>query len=729
MKKQLFIFTLIIISIIIAGGISTKAKKYPANYNFVLSGSLDSNFRASPDSVAMYVVKSQRFIDSIAAAEERVQAWAGAEDNSTLAAALDSTKALQTAIETSFRTTTLTSEDTTFVGGTKMVNKTGSYIFSIFAPTNPYGYNYIDMISTGGVRILNNMSIAGKLYGNRIVLTDTLFLSQYYMKFNGKVHSYGDFATDDIATNTFLGVGAGNANTSGSSNTYIGSSAGLYNTTVSANVGVGVEALKYSGINNSAVGLYALRGTSGSTASNNSALGYLAGNNITTGIQNIFIGSSPTATKTTAGSNNIIIGFNIGADTATDSYDLKIGNSGTYTIEGDLLNRTVRLLNDTESRTFYVEMKSDSVLFIARKYNASYDIVYKFENCGNNKLFTCDSVDLKSNTAQRPLTTVSRASAVNIIRQTATDYFPAPMQIRTSGAMTTAWVGGNHKDPTATYRTAKTDTYELWAGELELKSGMRLWTDEIKIRTKNIFWNPIKLPTRNEILQEYCDFKIKGNTIEYSNQHTVDSTMFVYDYYGMQFMYQSTCADSVYFAHSDSTHWRVFRNGISSGTMAAYPKLEKVMLKQSDKSIVTQIWLDNNYGLPADTLTYIKDNTLAWKAALGGGKLYFRLMEDVTINAGSRYGFRGSYSFSDMSAQTAPQEIASGLMYCNGKPVMYSDVKSTIVTTIPRQLSGAEFDTLSVNTGTISFDGFFVLPARNYKVNATGYGNLYYRMK
>jgi hypothetical protein len=73
MKKQLFIFTLIIISIIIAGGISTKAKKYPANYNFVLSGSLDSNFRASPDSVAMYVVKNQRFLDSIAASEARVR--------------------------------------------------------------------------------------------------------------------------------------------------------------------------------------------------------------------------------------------------------------------------------------------------------------------------------------------------------------------------------------------------------------------------------------------------------------------------------------------------------------------------------------------------------------------------------------------------------------------------------------------------------------------------------
>lgn len=73
MKKQLIIFTLIMVALIIAGGISTKEKKYPANYNFVLSGSLDSNFRASPDSVVMYVVKSQRSQDSIAAAEARVQ--------------------------------------------------------------------------------------------------------------------------------------------------------------------------------------------------------------------------------------------------------------------------------------------------------------------------------------------------------------------------------------------------------------------------------------------------------------------------------------------------------------------------------------------------------------------------------------------------------------------------------------------------------------------------------
>jgi len=92
MQKQLSLFLLILIGLIVAGGISTKAKKYPANYNFILSGTLDSNFRCPPDSAALFVSKSQRMIDSLNAHDIRTKAWASAEDNSTLAAAHDSTK-------------------------------------------------------------------------------------------------------------------------------------------------------------------------------------------------------------------------------------------------------------------------------------------------------------------------------------------------------------------------------------------------------------------------------------------------------------------------------------------------------------------------------------------------------------------------------------------------------------------------------------------------------------
>lgn len=65
MRKQIIIFTLIIIALIIAGGISTKDKKYPANYNFVVNGTGDSLFRASPDSVAMYVSTNPHVIARI----------------------------------------------------------------------------------------------------------------------------------------------------------------------------------------------------------------------------------------------------------------------------------------------------------------------------------------------------------------------------------------------------------------------------------------------------------------------------------------------------------------------------------------------------------------------------------------------------------------------------------------------------------------------------------------
>jgi len=101
-----------------------------------------------------------------------------------------------------------------------------------------------------------------------------------------------------------------------------------------------------TGSNNVAVGWQALRAV-GSAGADNTTLGFRSGTNVTTGNQNVllgsaagFIGADPKSLTT--GSNNILIGYQAMASAATVSNEITIGNSshnvvrfpGTTTVSG-----------------------------------------------------------------------------------------------------------------------------------------------------------------------------------------------------------------------------------------------------------------------------------------------------------------------------------------------------------------------------------------------------------
>jgi hypothetical protein len=329
-------------------------------------------------------------------------------------------------------------------------------------------------ITTGGDLTFSNSRFIRAIHGDTLAVfvpvwkTEADLYVQGATNAIGTVTAYSDIYTDDDTNNTFLGYKTGEDITSGSSNTFIGSEAGLNCTTNSNNAYFGFNSGRGTGSQNTYLGSYTGRTVTSNTGSNNVFLGYKRGTSNTTGNQNIFIGSATTGTYNTTGSNNILIGYNVFNDAATDNSKLKIGNGTLLNIDGDLLTGTTQTLPKYTGENFYVYMASDSLLWAAAKYNATYDIVYKFERCGKNKLFTADSIDLKTNSGKYPLTTVSRASSRNIVRQTTTDYFPCPMAIRTDGVGTTAWVGGNHLDPTATYRTATTEAIQIFVDDLAI---------------------------------------------------------------------------------------------------------------------------------------------------------------------------------------------------------------------------------------------------------------------
>jgi hypothetical protein len=92
------------------------------------------------------------------------------------------------------------------------------------------------------------------------------------------------------------------------------------NTTGASNVAIGTEALKVS------------------TYGNNVAVGFRAGDSVTTGINNVLIGESA-GSNITSSDNNIIIGRNIDAQSATAANQINIGNSFKMDNSGDIVLR------------------------------------------------------------------------------------------------------------------------------------------------------------------------------------------------------------------------------------------------------------------------------------------------------------------------------------------------------------------------------------------------------
>jgi hypothetical protein len=222
-----------------------------------------------------------------------------------------------------------------------------------------------------------NSSLALNPSGNNVGIGTTSPL--------GKLDIRGDIFTDRWllrVDNTFLGigvVGAGNlANTSGTEgyyNTAIGAYALYSNTTGQGNTGIGLGALYYNqtGLSNVAVGRYAGQGVVGYSNSNNTFIGYRAGDSVTTGSSNIIIGDGadlPTpSTNSHLNIGNTIYGNlstgNVGIGTTTPTADFQIGDYTTI--------ETMKIAGGNGNDTFLKFREQSDNYGVTIKHNAGTD--------------------------------------------------------------------------------------------------------------------------------------------------------------------------------------------------------------------------------------------------------------------------------------------------------------------------------------------------------------------
>jgi len=158
----------------------------------------------------------------------------------------------------------------------------------------------------------------------------------------------------DLSSNTAVGNGALNANTTGSNNVVNGYQALYSNTTGGSNVANGYRALfsNTTGSRNTALGATALFNTESAGNGNNTAVGFQAGYYNATGINNTALGADALIFNTTA-SNNAAVGYSALYANTTGTNNVAMGvsalNSNTTGSANTALGRSALVFNTTAS--------------------------------------------------------------------------------------------------------------------------------------------------------------------------------------------------------------------------------------------------------------------------------------------------------------------------------------------------------------------------------------------
>jgi len=128
-------------------------------------------------------------------------------------------------------------------------------------------------------------------------------------------------------TNSFIGLNAGQANSTGSLLTAVGSGALQSNTTGSNNTATGANALSSNtvGTSNTAIGANALN--SNTIGVNNTAVGGSSLSSNTSGINNVATGAS-TLVNNSAGSRNVAVGTGALQNNTIGTYNVALGDAG-----------------------------------------------------------------------------------------------------------------------------------------------------------------------------------------------------------------------------------------------------------------------------------------------------------------------------------------------------------------------------------------------------------------
>ncbi|MEK7625725.1 MAG: hypothetical protein AAB423_00005, partial [Patescibacteria group bacterium] len=220
--------------------------------------------------------------------------------------------------------------------------------------------------------------------------------------------------------NTFVGLGSGKANITGTENVAVGDSSLLYNTTGVENTALGTSALYYNttGYNNSASGAYSLTNnttggentasgsyslTDNSTGSRNTATGTYALSNNEIGDHNTASGYNALGSSST-GSYNTATGYYALASNTLGSYNTALGYQAGNTDGGFA---TLSNLQEASAIGSYAQVQQSNSLVLGRTATGSNQTNVGIGTTAPTNLFSVSPIYYNTGTASQSGTTIT----------------------------------------------------------------------------------------------------------------------------------------------------------------------------------------------------------------------------------------------------------------------------------------------------------------------------------
>lgn len=288
--------------------------------------------------------------------------------------------------------------------------------------------------------------------------------------------------------------------------------------------------------------------------------------------------------------------------------------------------------------TLSVALKGD-ILYIAAKLDRMTDIIYQFQKCMFNELFTFYKVGFAKNEDVTPLALTS--APITYINISSSDNI-GPLNIADGG-----WCGGNHSWKNENIvRTAKTDEFLISSNGKILQDGDNIFTNNIEIKVINTIYNPNITPSNGSTIlssplcTETVIYRISGNSIHAMLNHRFlnEEAVTVNLYYGMQSCFLNE--DKLLTPNGKYPNWAdIVENGMTF-IKEDYPKFNRFIEYNSNNSTYQSTYL-----MPYELGNHDKITDSAFIFRKSDGKNYHHLISNSQFTSGMSYNWSGLYSW------------------------------------------------------------------------------------
>ena len=296
------------------------------------------------------------------------------------------------------------------------------------------------------------------------------------------------------------------------------------------------------------------------------------------------------------------------------------------------------------SGSMYVK-NQNNILYIASKYNETYDLITTWRKCMANDLYTFYQIALYENQSDSINENVTRPHSILILRSTTDNIGP----ITFNGEL----VGGNHtyRDSLGVlHKTAKTVRTDIFNGDSLLTGNFSLYSDEINIVVENYLFNAADLPAENTYIIETVEYSVIPGTINIRLQHDIEEDLFISSYYGLQSA-PSSVQDYIFIPNSQHPLKQPMQNDIFSGPISSYPDVTRVIHTNHDRSICQEMFIIPEEGLFSETNNYINNTNFWSRIWTRVSKTYFNQIRwsFKPMYKGDSYFWKGGYKWYDKS--------------------------------------------------------------------------------